>query len=338
MPRTNMQELARKLGVDRGTISRALSRDKAHLVAPATRERIRAEAALLGYRPDLAAATLRRGRSQTVGIVVSDLMNEVLVRVVREIVAYLNRDAAIGAGIAPLIAETRDRPEEMRHLLHSLLARRVDAIISLASSEPDVPALLEAESEVPVVLAVRSLAAPHFPSATCDDAAGGAMVASHLAARGHLGVCQISGPQSAATFRNRAAGFTWVCDAAGLSEAPRDIAAGSATWAEGKRVADAILDHPARPTAVFAHNDALALGFVEAMRQRGLSYPRDIAIVGFNNTDLARVLAVPLTTVDYPVEAVGRQAGELVEALIADRTYRWEPMVFAPKLVVRDSA
>ena len=338
MPRVSMQELAKSLGVDRGTISRALSRDKAHLVAIATRERIREEAATAGYRPDLTAATLRRGRSQTVGIVVSDLLNEVLVRVVREIIAHLNRDVPLGAGITPLIAETGDRPEEMRHLLQSFLARRVDAIVSLASTECDVDALLEVAGEVPVVLAVRSVATARFPSSVCDDEAGGTMVASYLASRGHRVMCQIRGPQAAATFRNRASGFTRLCGGAGLVEMPLDIEAQSATSSEGKRVAGAILDGPMRPTAVFAHNDALALGFIEAVRQRGLTYPSDIAIVGFNNTEVSRVLATPLTTVDYPVLKVGRQAGDLVETLIADPSFRYKTKVFRPTLVIRQSA
>jgi DNA-binding LacI/PurR family transcriptional regulator len=338
MPRLNMQELAKRIGVDRATISRALSHDKAHLVAAATRERIQAEAALAGYRHDLTAAALRRGRSQTVGIIVSDLLNEVLIRVVREIVVFLNRDAGPVGGVTPLIAETRDQPGETARLLHSFLARRVDAIISLASTELDADALTDAAREVPVILAVRSLASSLFPSATCDEEAAGAMVASYLAGRGHRAVCQIRGPQMATTFRNRSDGFSRGCKEASLAETLLDVEARSATSSEGKRLADAILAEPARPTAVFAHNDALALGLVEAMRERGLSCPQDIAIVGFNDTELSRVLATPLTTVEYPVHQVSRHAGELVEALIADRSAAYASKLFAPKLIVRGSA
>lgn len=338
MSRMNMRELGRQLGVDRATVSRALSDDKAHLVAPGTRERIRAAAARAGYQPDLTAATLRRGRSRTIGIISADLLNEVLVRVVRETIAYLNRDAPPGAGITPLIAETRDRPEEMTHLLRSLLARRVDAIITLASTEGDTAALLEAARDVPVILAVRSLSTAAFPSAVCDDEAAGAMVASYLESRGHRVVCQIQGPQRAATFKNRASGFARQCAASGLLEYPASVATLAATSSEGKRVADAIVLASPRPTAVFAHNDALALGVIEAMRQRGLRYPDDIAIVGFNNTELSRVLAVPLTTVDYPIRQVSQHAGELVEALVADRASAWRAGVFTAELVRRASA
>ncbi len=337
MKRVSMRELAESLGVDRATISRALSRDKAHLVATATRERVREQAGRLGYRPDLMAATLRRGRSYTVGILVSDLMNEVMVRVVRGIVAVLNDGAAPDAPLTPLIAETGEKPEVVRHLMRTFLSRRVDAIISLTSTEDDAEALLEAAAEVPVILAVRSIAGVQLPSATCDDEVGGAMVARHLQAQGHTAVCQIQGPRTAATFRSRSAGFSRVCVESGLTEAPLDIVATAAVSLMGKIATDAILASPVRPTAVFAHNDGLAIGVIEAMRQHGLAYPADIGLVGFNNTELSRVLAHPLTTVEYPVAAVSRHAAHLVDALVADPSYAWESFAFAPELIDRGS-
>ncbi len=106
----------------------------------------------------------------------------------------------------------------------------------------------------------------------------------------------------------------------------------------GNAALDAMLGMSPRPTAVFAHNDALALGVIEAMRHRGLRYPEDLAIVGFNNTHLSRVLAVPLSTVDYPVEDVSRHAGELVRNLIDNPSYRFESRLFVPSLIVRASS
>ena len=92
-----------------------------------------------------------------------------------------------------------------------------------------------------------------------------------------------------------------------------------------------------RPTAIFAHNDALALGAIEAMRSRGLRYPDDFAIAGFNNTQISRVLALPLTTIQYPIEQVSRHAGELVRRLIENPAADVESKTFAPSLIVRAS-
>jgi LacI family transcriptional regulator len=222
--------------------------------------------------------------------------------------------------------------------VQTFLSRRVDAIVSLASIEADAEVLQEAAREVPVVLAIRSLAGAAFPSALCDDRAGGAMVATHFAERGHAVVCQVQGPATATTFKHRAAGFSGVCRARGMRETPAGLFAESATVGAGKQMLDSILDANPRPTAVFAHNDALALGLIEALRHRGLSYPKDLAIVGFNNTQISRVLAVPLSTVDYPVEAVGRHAGELVRSLIGQPATVAGEKVFVPSLIVRASS
>jgi LacI family transcriptional regulator, galactose operon repressor len=335
--RPSMKELARQLGLDRSTISRALSEDKSHLVARETREEIRSVAIAAGYRPDLTAAALRRGRSQTVGVLVSDLGNETFINVIRTIIMSLNE----GEGVpptTPLIAETLDRPEATRQLVDTFLSRRVDAIISLASTEADQQILDDASHEVPIVLAVRSLAALSLPSALCDDKAGGALVACHFAERGHKVVCQVQGPPLAATFTNRAQGFSEVCQKHRMMEVPAGLSVQHATYATGKAAFDSILSASPRPTAIFAHNDAIALGLIEAARQRGLAVPGDTAIAGFNDTQIGRVLATPLTTVAYPIEEVGRHAGLLVRVLTVDPKAQIESKSFGPKLVVRQSA
>lgn len=337
MARPNMRELGKKLGLDRSTISRALNPEKAHLVATTTRERILEEVNRAGYMLDGTAQALRRGRSQTIGILVPDLANETIVKVIRRIVRGLAQNGA-GGPITPFIAETLDNREETIRLLQTFRLRRVDAVISLSATELDVAALREAAAEIPVVLAVRRVAGATFPSALCDDEFGAAMVAEYFASRGHRIVCQLRGPQAAATFKSRAHGFSRVCATRGLIEAPPHIEARLPTSSEAKSILDGILASPQRPTAIFAHNDALALGLIESMRERGLLCPTDFAIVGFNNTEFGRVLATPLTTIDYPVAEVGDHAARLVRMLIADPKADWQTKTFTPSLVVRASA
>jgi LacI family transcriptional regulator len=338
MSRLSMVELGRRLGVDRSTVSRALNPEKAHLVAVETRTRIQREATLAGYTLDVTAQALRRGRSQTIGILVPDLANETFINVIRQIVRGIAPNGNRIGPITPLIAECLDKPDETRRLLQTFRLRRVDAIVALSATELDVDALREAAMDVPVILAIRSVAGATFPSALCDDEFGGAIVAEHFASRGHRVVCQIRGPLASATFRNRAAGFSRVCSARGLAEVPAGIEARRPTTADAKDALSIILAAPERPTAVFAHNDALALGLMESMRERGLHCPNDIAIAGFNNIELGRVLATPLTTVDYPVKEVGDHAAHLLRTLIGDPSAAWESKSFKPALIVRASA
>lgn len=334
--RLNMKELAKALNLDRSTVSRALSEDKSHLVGLETRLRVREAAMKLGYRTDLTAAALRKGRTDTVGIIVSDLGNETFITVMRQIMADLKGNGALH--MTPLIGETRDDLATTQDLLHRFLSRRVDAIISLAASDDQAEALQLAALQVPVVLAVRSIRGVELPSALCDDEAGGAMVAAHFAARGHKFVCQVQGPTAAATFRNRARGFSRVCKQSGLSEVPSGLAVKNATTPEGRQVFAQVMAADPRPTAIFAHNDSIAIGLMEALRSEGHRCPEDMAIVGFNNTQMSRVLAIPLSTVDYPTVEVGRHASRLVSNLIENRDYGWKTSVFSPSLLVRASS
>ncbi|MCP4383087.1 MAG: LacI family transcriptional regulator, partial [Hyphomicrobiales bacterium] len=237
----------------------------------------------------------------------------------------------------PLIAETLDEGDATRRMIHTFLSRGVDAIISLTSSEGDREALLQSAKEVPVVLAVRSITGADFPSSLCDDRLGGTMVARHFADRGHKVVCQIEGPPLSATFRNRARGFSEVCRERGMTEMPTGVSAHRATSAAAKAAFEMIVTANPRPTAVFAHNDTLALGAIEAMRHHQLRYPDDLAIAGFNNTQISRVLALPLTTIQYPIEEVSRHAGDLVRQLIENPEAEVETRTFPPSLIVRAS-
>ena len=336
MRRPSMKELAEKLGLDRSTISRALSEDKAHLVSQETRDKVREAAIAEGYRPDMTAAALRRGRSQIIGVLVPDLENETFVNVIRSVIASLNSDGN-SAGTTPLIAETLDDPKTAKDLFETFLSRRVDAIISLASTETDQDVLTSAANEVPIILAVRSLAAMSLPSSLCDDREGGAIIARHFAERGHKVVCQVQGPASATTFKNRALGFSEVCAKGGIQETTGAIHVENATSAAGKSALDGVLNASPRPTAIFAHNDAIAIGLIEALRKKVLRVPEDMAVAGFNDIHMAKVLATPLTTVKYPIEAVGQHAGQLVRSAIKGETPPEKTKHFAPELVVRET-
>jgi len=149
MARLNMRELGKKLGVDRSTVSRALNPEKAHRVASATRERIRDEALRSGYTLDQTAQALRRGRTDTVGILVPDLANETFVRVIRQIMPALTPTGDTRP-LTPFIAETLDKPDETARLLRTFRLRRVDAIITLSATELDVEILREVAADIPV--------------------------------------------------------------------------------------------------------------------------------------------------------------------------------------------
>jgi len=226
------------------------------------------------------------------------------------------------------------------HLIERFRARSVDAIVSLAATEDDREVLVRTATQVPVVLAVRLLHDSGLPTVRCDDHLGASLAAGHLADLGHVRVAQVQGPQRSQLFADRARGFADTAARRGLRIRRTRYIADHATAVEGRRLATAMIDAAGDqlPTAVFAHNDALALGVYSALQDRGLRCPDDVSIVGFNAATLPSDMAIALTSVSYPSREIGMRTGEIVLELIAGTPLTAVTEVYAPRLVVRASS
>jgi LacI family transcriptional regulator len=325
-----LRDVARRSGVHPSTVSRALDPAKAWLVNPETRERVQAAAATLGYRRDLVASGLRRGRSATVAVVVADLGNPYIAPVVRGIENTLD-----GRGTMTLIAETRDDPDRFDRVFDHLLGRRVDAVITTAARTGSAAALQRMALLVPVVLAVRTL--PGFPALAHDDELGGRLAAEHLLDLGHRRLAQLRGPPDVSSFAGRAQGFRAAARARGVTVLDLPDTARGPTLPEGRRLARLLVDVTPLPTGLFAHNDLMAFGALDVLAEHGLSCPRDVSVVGYNDSPLTDHTDPPLTTVRLPGYELGRLAAEMAVTLIDEPGRRPETLTLSPSLVVRRS-
>jgi LacI family transcriptional regulator len=331
-PAITLRDVAEAAGVHVSTASRALDPDRSNRVNAVTAARVRAQAARLGYRPDVIARGLRRGRSATVGVVVADLANPFLVDVLRGVENVLEPRS-----LMPLIAETRDDPAVLRKGLERLADRRVDALITTAA----VPSVAEdlasfAESDAPVVLAVRSLAGTGLPTVDADEQLGGELVAGFLVQLGHTTLAQLCGPQHLATFADRAKAFGATATRLGAEIVEFNATATEPTYEEGKRLMGHLLAQAAsRPSAIFVHNDPMALGALDVLKRSGLRCPEDISIVGYNDNPYMDQICPPLTTVRIHSYEIGRAAATMCLRLLEDEPV--EDIRIAPELVVRDS-
>jgi len=314
------------------TASRALDAETAHPVSPQTRARVQRVAEELGYRHHMMARGLRRGFSSTVGVVVADLGNPYTAPVLRGLQASLEQ-----ADHMALVTESRDDSEAMERAVGHLLARQVDGLVLLAARSGDQPRILEWAASVPVVLAVRGLPGSGIPAVTHDDLGGGRLAAEHLAELGHRRVAQLPGPRDVQSFKDRFEGFAQVADRLGL-EAWSVPAANRPIFEEGRRLMEQALADPRPATAVFAHNDPMAMGAVRALRDAGLACPGDISVVGYNDVPMADCLDPPLTTVRLAGEEIGRRAGEAVLAAIRGLPLPDPGPPVPAELVVRASA
>jgi LacI family transcriptional regulator len=333
VPKVTLKDVAAKAGVHTSTASRALDPSRRALVHQETVARVRAAAEQLGYRGDSIASGLRRGRTNTLGIVVADLGNPFIAPVVRGVEHQLE-----GRGLMALIAESRDDHARMARALDNLMARRADAVIVTGARRGDERALRKAQQVLPIVLAVRYLPGSGIPAITHDDVRGGQLAAEHLLEHGHQRIAQLAGPEDISSFRERGTGFRERLRAAGLDPIELEETARRPVVEEGRRLMDLLIARSdVLPTAVFAQNDLLAFGVLQSLAAHGHTCPEDVAVVGYNDTMMTAFTDPPLTTVRLPGYELGRMAADTATLLIEDREQPRTSLTLPPVLVPRHS-
>src|SRR5437870_90905 len=308
-----LEDVARAAGVHYSTVSRALDPSKVWRVNAVTRKHVQAVARRMGYQRDMVASGLKRGRTHTVAVVVADLGNPFIAPVLRGIANRLEQ-----AGFMSMISDTQDDSARLERILNHLLSRRVDAIILTAAHLGDGPVLRRISRQgTPVVLAVRNVPGLRLPACTDDDLLGGTLAARHLLALAHRRVAQLRGPTDVFSFVERARGFSKTVAAAGAVEVEVASTALTPTLDEGERLMRLLLERKRPlPTAVFAHNDLMALGALAVMRERGLNCPKDFSVIGYNDSPQVDRVMPPLTTIRQPGEELGRTAAEMTVGLL----------------------
>ena len=325
-------EVARAAGVHVSTASRALAADGHDRLASDTVTRVRTAAERLGYRRDEVATGLRSGSTMSVGVVVPNLENPFQGPVLRGISAVLDEHSHL-----PLVVDTVEDSARFARIADHLLGRRVSAIVASAARAADLATVEQIlAGGVPVVLAVRGLDGIDVPMVTADERAGARAAAEHLLALGHRRVAQLRGPLDILPFVQRAEAFRTAFARGGGVDVTVVEPPGQPTVEAGQRMmAETLEAAPEPPTAIFAHTDVMAIGAIRALREHGLSCPRDVSVMGFDNAPLTDAVDPPLTTVELPGERLGREAAALALALVEGRPA--ESLVVPTRLIERAS-
>lgn len=328
-----LRDVAAVAGVHTGTASRALNPATRPLVNQETAQRVLAAAERLGYRPNPIARGLKTNRSLTVGVVIPDLRNPLFPPIARGI-----DDGLEPSGYTTLLANTDHDPARERASFDALRARQVDGFITATArlDDPFLDAL--AASGVPIVLVNRRTDGDTLPYAVADDHGGARAAVEHLVELGHRRIAHVTGSLTLSSGRARYEGFLDALRDAGIEHDPDLVQVGLAfTEAEGERLCSALLDDGRRFTAVVAGNDLIALGCLDALRARGLSCPRDVSIVGYNDMDFSDRFDPPLTTVHVPHYELGVEAAGLLLDLLGATSAPRGSVVLPADLVVRGS-
>jgi LacI family transcriptional regulator len=302
--RVTIHDVAAAAGVSKSTVSRVLD-ERLPRSESETAKRVRQVASNLGYMRDVAAASLRRGRSMTIGVVVPRLTDTVMA-MFYEAVAH----ACARAGQFAIVATTDDAPQADRAAAQTLLQRGVDGLIlSTARDGDDFPEELAARGTA-FVLALRTDG--KSLSSVADDRLGGYLATRHLLDLGHRRIGLIAGPSYASSSRGRIAGYREAMAEAGVDLDPAWITGASFSIDAGVEAAEMLMRLPARPTAIFAVNDNTAIGAMSALRRLDLAIPEDVSLVGYNDIPIVSRLGTPMTTVRVPFDQIAAAALDLL--------------------------
>jgi LacI family transcriptional regulator len=333
--RVSIKDVARHAGVSVGTVSNVLNRPAA--VRAVTRARVEAAIDELAFVPNASARQLVAGESHTIAYIVLDASNPFFTDVARGV-----DEVAADRGLSLFLCDSdQDAVREDRYL-DRLLELRVRGVLITALDDRNPRLARLRQLGIPVVLVDRI---PGDDADWCsvgvDDVAGGRMAAGHLLDLGHRSLCFVGGPYDLPQVAQRRTGALDALAAAGLGEhAVRQLDTAGLTIAEGQRAAERILGLPGaeRPTAVFCANDLLAFGLAQCLLQHGVGVPEHIAVVGYDDIELATAASVPLTSVAQPRAMLGRAAAELLLDECAVPDHRHRQQLFLPELVARASS
>ncbi len=328
--RASVVDVAKLAGVAVGTVSNVLNRPE--VVAPATREKVQAAIEELHFVRNGRARELRAGRISTVGAVLLDIRNPFFTDVARGAEDRLARD-----DFTLMLASSDDDPAREGKYLRLFEEHGVHGML-VVPTQPDLAPLLAMQQRgVRVVVLDAPSSLPELSSVAVDDEAGGALAAAHLLARGHRRLTFLNGPHTIRQCAGRRAGVDRAVREAGLdpAEVVREIPLAMLDAAGGDAAMQGVLDSDGVPGAVFCVNDLVAVGVQRCLRRvGGTDLLSRVALVGYDDIDIASELAVPLTSVRQPTHEMGAAAADLL--LRADQTV--EHVVFHPGLVVRASS
>ena len=325
-----LEDIARETGFSIATVSRVLNNSSYPVKAP-VREKILEAAQAMGYHPNLSARSLRTDCTNTVGILVDDLLSPFTPPVVRGIQDYLTEN-----GFLSLIVNSDWNLEQERVGIETLVSRPVDGIIFVEYSHQTSSEAL-AQANKPGVFVHRLFGTSIKNSVVPDDVYGAGLAVNHLIDLGHRAIAYINGPADWHNSQERLAGYKHSLGERGLPIVAEWIQPGDWEVEGGYQAAQALLRLPNRPTAIFAANDLMGLGAIYAIQDAGLSVPGGVAVVGYDNREFSWIVRPALTTVVMPVYDMGRIAAEMLLKQIADGTRDSEEIKVKGELVIRDT-
>lgn len=328
----SVKDVAAKAGVSIGTVSNVMNRPEK--VSPVVAARVQAAIDELGFVRNDAARQLRAGRSTTIGLIVLDVRNPFFTDLARGA-----EDQAAVDGMSVILGNSDEKADRESTYLDLFEEQRVHGVLISPLGDITERLRMLRKRSIPAVLVDRTSADASFSSVSVDDVAGGRLAVEHLVAQGRQRIAYVGGPMRIRQVVDRLEGARRA-----VAEHPQVslevIETKALSVIEGRSAGNALLARSAesRPDAVFAANDLIAMGVLQALNMQGaLHVPRDIALIGYDDIDFASAAVVPLSSIRQPSALIGQTAVELLLEEAKDASIPPRQIVFQPELVVRES-
>jgi LacI family transcriptional regulator len=331
-----IRDVAKRAGVAPITVSRVIN--NADNVSDATRLRVEAAIDALGYVPNRLASSFRSNKTNTLGLILTDITNPFWTTVARGV-----EDAADEHGFNVILCNTDEAQREEGKYVRVLLQKQVDGFLLVPSSDSMDSIDLIQKQGTPLVIMDRRVSG-EIDTVRCDSIGGAYALTHHLIDLGHRRIVALSGSMSVSTARDRVKGYEHALRDSGLEVDPSLIHYRAFTQEAGYAMTKEVLANNPPPTAIFAVNNFIAIGAYKALKDSGLHVPVDVSLVAFDDLPPALVMDPFLTVAAQPAYEMGRRATELlVERAVASESGdepipEAEEIVLPVKLVIRRSA
>ncbi|MEQ8966639.1 MAG: LacI family DNA-binding transcriptional regulator [Azospirillaceae bacterium] len=325
-----IKDVARLAGVSTATVSATINNTA--YVSPELRSRVERAIDTLNYAPDRIARSLKRGRTNLIGLIVADITNPFFTALVQTVERRLE-----SAGYTVLLTDTDQHPERDLLYLELMKAHRVDGVI-LAPSVSTQGAEIARRATMPLVLVDRPVPGLEADFVTLDNPMAAGLAVGAIIEAGHRRIGAIAGPRALINAEARIEGYRACLSEAGLPIDPALVVHCDFREEEARQAAHSLLDADPAPTALFVANNLMLLGVMRALADRGLDCPRDISVVSIDDFPWADAFNPRPTVIRQPIAAIAENAADLLLARVtgardAPPTTRYH----SPELIRRDS-
>ena len=335
MKKATIHEIAKALGLDGSTVSRALNNSER--VKPKTKKRVLDMAKEMGYTPNKLASNLRRNKSNTIGVVVPRIERYFFSSTIAGI-----EETAYAAGYNVIICQSHEKLGRERKIIKNLMANQVDGILISVTIETDQNNHLSDcfAKGTPLVFFDRHVdGMEQTGKVVLDDERGGFEATEHLIQKGCKKIAHFTSPLQVEIYKNRLKGYKRALKKYGISYDENIVFVSELLKKDGFRLAQKVFEEFDGVDGIFSANDFAAIGATRYFKENGIEVPKEIAISGFSNEPTTAVMEPSLTTVDQSGAEIGRLACNLLLCHITegDKFDIDKTVMMAPKLIVRDS-